>query len=193
MIVLRWVLDLEHHLGVGVERLDLLVPEKKSDISLEFSLAFTITTITFSTRMCPLPEVLSSSKVHLVGARGEQFPGEEGAGPAILVGQPGRHLGPGLVHPSHPAHGDGDPGGRPAGSGVEDVAAHRVCVAPDGGPRHLSETRGHRGADLVHLLTGGLGLHEEEILESCQSCILRRMLLSFGRGKGLEERRHSMS
>ena len=34
MIVLRWVLDLEHHLGIGVERLDLLVPEEKSDISI---------------------------------------------------------------------------------------------------------------------------------------------------------------
>ena len=126
MIVLRWVLDLEHHLGIGVERLDLLVPEEKSDISLEFSLALTIT---FSTRMYPLPEVLSSSKVHLVGARGEQFPGEEGAGPAILVGQPGRHLGPHLVHPAQPAHGDRHVGRRLAQRRVQDVTAHRVWVA----------------------------------------------------------------
>ena len=137
MIVLRWVLDLEHHLGIGVERLDLLVPEEKSDISLEFSLAFTITTITFSKRMYPLPEVLSSSKVHLVGARGEQFPGEEGAGPAILVGQPGRHLGPHLVHPAQPAHGDRHVGRRLAQRRVQDVAAHRVWVASNWVPlRH---------------------------------------------------------
>ena len=186
MVVLGRVLDLKHHLSVRIERLNLLAPEN-AHIS-----CCTLNMNVFQAERL-LPKVLSSSEVHLVGARSELFPGEESARPAILVGQPGRHLGPGLVHPSHPAHGDGDPGGRPAGSGVEDVAAHRVSVAPDGGPRHLSEPRGHRGADLVHLLTGGLGLHEEEILESCQSCILRRMLVSFGRGKGLEERRHSMS
>ena len=97
----------------------------------------------FPSRARLLPKVLSSSEVHLVGARVELLPGEESARPAILVGQPRRHLGPEPAW-SHPAHGDGDPGGRPAGSGVEDVAAHRVCVAPDGGPRHLSEPRGHR-------------------------------------------------
>ena len=96
--------------------------------------------------------------MHLVGAGGELFPGEEGSGPAVLVGQPRGHLRPGLVHAAHPAHGDGNPGGWPAGSGVEDVAADGVGVAPDGGPGQLWEAGGHRRADLVHLLSGWLGL-----------------------------------
>ena len=96
--------------------------------------------------------------MHLVGAGGELFPGEEGAGPPVLVCQPRGHLRPGLVHAPHPAHGDGNPGGRPAGSRVEDVAADGVGVAPDGSPGQLREAGGDRGADLVHLLSGWLGL-----------------------------------
>ena len=136
MVVLGRVLDLKHHLSVRIERLNLLAPEN-AHIS-----GCTLNMNVFQAERL-LPKVLSSSEVHLVGARGELLPGEESARPAILVGQPRRHLGPEPAW-SHPAQGDGDAGGGPAGSGVEDLAAHRVWVAPDGGPRQLWEPGCHR-------------------------------------------------